>query len=217
MCSPSSGGERSKPKGALAKFSGLTTCGTLPAGGCGRSRSMRRWRTCGSSKTSGTVLIGEHGTPAASSLAARSARPTRRSARESSGSAPGDCARAPHSWRSARPSAIRACRSPRIICANWPSLPTASTTWPSAQAKTSCGWMLGWRLPPRFGVLPGDQPVHRLVGEKRGLHVEHGEIDVSPSPVSARRASAARTATAAYMPVMMSTIGTPTFCGPPPG
>ena len=39
----------------------------------------------------------------------------------------------------------------------------------------------------------------------------------SPLPVRSRRASAASTATAAYMPVIRSTIGTPTFCGPPPG
>ena len=39
----------------------------------------------------------------------------------------------------------------------------------------------------------------------------------SPCPLASRRASAASTAIAAYMPVMMSTIGTPTFCGPPPG
>ena len=38
--------------------------------------------------------------------------------------------------------------------ANCPSLPTASTNWPSAQAKTSWGWMLGCRLPPRCGVRP---------------------------------------------------------------
>ena len=38
--------------------------------------------------------------------------------------------------------------------ANWPSLPTASTKSPSAQANTSCGWMLGCRLPLRCGVLP---------------------------------------------------------------
>ena len=40
----------------------------------------------------------------------------------------------------------------------------------------------------------------------------------SPSPGLGRGAPArpAR-ATAAYMPVIMSTIGTPTFCGPPPG
>jgi len=39
----------------------------------------------------------------------------------------------------------------------------------------------------------------------------------SPRPVASRRASAARMPTAAYMPVMMSTTGTPTFSGPPPG
>ena len=40
---------------------------------------------------------------------------------------------------------------------------------------------------------------------------------LSPLPVSLRRASAASTETAVYMPVIRSTIGTPTFCGPPPG
>ena len=38
-----------------------------------------------------------------------------------------------------------------------------------------------------------------------------------PLPVTARCAIAAHTAIEAYMPVMMSTIGTPTRCGPPPG
>ncbi|MNL54115.1 hypothetical protein D3C87_1774190 [compost metagenome] len=39
----------------------------------------------------------------------------------------------------------------------------------------------------------------------------------SPLAPLLRLAKAASTDTAAYMPVMMSTIGTPTFCGPSPG
>ncbi|MNX60323.1 hypothetical protein D3C86_912250 [compost metagenome] len=39
----------------------------------------------------------------------------------------------------------------------------------------------------------------------------------SPWPVWERRSSAATMPSAAYTPVVRSTIGTPTFCGPPPG
>src|SRR4030095_229134 len=39
----------------------------------------------------------------------------------------------------------------------------------------------------------------------------------SPLPVRSRPARAASTATAAYMPVVRSTMGMPTFCAPPPG
>ena len=38
-----------------------------------------------------------------------------------------------------------------------------------------------------------------------------------PLPRALARRSAARIATAAYMPVMRSVIATPAFCGPPPG
>ncbi len=38
-----------------------------------------------------------------------------------------------------------------------------------------------------------------------------------PRPVRSRCASAARIATAAYIPVIKSLIATPAFCGPPPG
>ncbi len=39
----------------------------------------------------------------------------------------------------------------------------------------------------------------------------------APRPVRSRRARAASTAVAAYMPVRMSAMATPTFMGPPPG
>ena len=38
-----------------------------------------------------------------------------------------------------------------------------------------------------------------------------------PSPLRSRCASAAQIAIVAYIPVMMSAIGMPTRCGPPPG
>ncbi len=59
----------------------------------------------------------------------------------------------------------------------------------------------------------GDEPVHGLVGQKRGLHVQHGEIDVVALPSLVAPGQRRHTPTAAYIPVIRSTMGTPTFCG----
>jgi len=66
---------------------------------------------------------------------------------------------------------------------------TASTRWPSAHLNMSCGWIFGCRLPVAPGLASGDQIIHRLIGENSGLHVEHRDIDVSPSVRLARRAA----------------------------
>ena len=58
----------------------------------------------------------------------------------------------------------------------------------------------------------------RLVGEKRDLRVEQREVDVLTfAGFGAMAISGAAPRCVAYMPVIMSTIGTPTRCGPPPG
>ena len=68
------------------------------------------------------------------------------------------------------------------------------------------------------GRLAGGEIVRALVGEHRDQRIEQREIEMlARAALRARCASAAQTATLAYMPVIMSAIGMPAFCGPPPG
>jgi len=73
--------------------------------------------------------------------------------------------------------------------------------------------MFGWRLPRRTGSCP---ETRKFIAWLASIATETSSMARSmwsPWPVWSRFASAARTPIAAYMPVMMSTMGTPTFCG----
>ena len=109
------------------------------------------------------------------------------------------------------------CPSTSQSFANWPSLPTASAISPSRQANTSCGWMFGCALPVRRGAFPETRKFIAWLASIATCTSSMPMSMYSPAPDTSRRASAASTATAAYMPVIRSTIGMPTFCGPPPG
>ena len=77
----SSMAKRSSFRFASAKRMGLPTWGTFTPLGCGTWRNRPRARTCGSSKTSATSLMGPQGTPARSSASISASRrqPAKRS------------------------------------------------------------------------------------------------------------------------------------------
>ena len=115
---------------------GIRTEGTVPPSPVARSRRMPRAITCGSAKTSATVLIGPAGTLAASSAARRSSREKAAIRAASIGSSP---TRLPtRAALVAKRASAASSGQPRTVqrLRNWPSLPTATMTWPSATGKT---------------------------------------------------------------------------------
>ena len=82
VCSPSSGGQRPYSIGVSEKRTGLATKGTVPATGCGISRSIWRCCTWRSAKTWPKSLIGPLATPTAlkASIHSRALRVLKRSA-----------------------------------------------------------------------------------------------------------------------------------------
>ena len=107
-----------------------------------RGRCACRARsTCGSANISADVLIGLAGTPAASSVASSASRSNVASQRRSAPrAARRGWRRGRRWWRNRGSSAQRPGRpSTRRTCANWPSLPTARMTWPSATGKHLVG------------------------------------------------------------------------------
>src|SRR5580658_9078922 len=74
---------------------------------------------------------------------------------------------------------------------------------------------MGIAVAPRR--LAGDEIVHRMVGEERHAHIEHADVDVFALLGPLVPGKRGEHCNGPYMPAMMSTIGTPTFCGAPPG
>ena len=179
---------------------------------------MPRCFTCASSSASGMVLIGPHGTPAraqASTQWSRSCarqrldqdRRQRRVVANTSG-----VGREALVLRQVRPAEHVAEPRELVVVAD------CQHEVAVAGAKHVLRLDVGMGIAAAPRRLAGDEIVHRLVGQKRHADVEHADVDVfavaaRPRGATARPARRSR----AYMPVMMSTIGTPTFCGPPPG
>ena len=142
------------------------------------SASIPRWRTCASSNTCGTVLIGPQGTPAASSRAIQSA--VSRSSRSSaiSGRQHREIAHASGILREAlvarpfRPSEHLAAFGELAVVADHQHHVAV------AGGEDVLRLDVGMGIAGAARHLAGDQIVHRLVGEARHADVEHGDVDV---------------------------------------
>src|SRR6185437_6502744 len=155
VCWPMVGGGNLYSTGVAEYLIGLASSAIgSGAPGCAMRTTMSRAFTCGSANTWSRLLIGLHGTPACSSAAIQSADLRCATRRATSGTTTTRLTtrallvvKRGSAARSGTPAHAQNFR-------NCPSLPIASTIWPSALGNTWYGTTVACALPRRGGAVP---------------------------------------------------------------